>query len=76
MDDVTLVLVCKRPAPGVGKQRLTMSLGNEMTQQIATALLACALEDACDWSDRVVIAPAMLRMPNGHELCRYRSPLR
>lgn len=58
MTEATLVLVCKRPAPGIGKQRLTASLSIEMTQQVATALLACALEDACDWPGPVVIAPA------------------
>ena len=30
----------------------------EMAQQSAQALLACALEDACDWPGPVVIAPA------------------
>ncbi|MBA3754997.1 MAG: DUF2064 domain-containing protein [Nitrosomonas sp.] len=58
MTEVTLVLVCKRPAPVSGKQRLTASLGIKTTQQVATALLACALEDACDWRGPVVIAPA------------------
>ena len=58
MEPVTLVLVCKRPAPGVGKQRLAARLGSEMTFQIASALLACAVEDACDWPGPVVIAPA------------------
>ncbi|MEK7791529.1 MAG: DUF2064 domain-containing protein [Pseudomonadota bacterium] len=56
--DTTLVLVCKRPIPGVGKQRLATGLGSEMAQQIANALLACALEDACNWPGAVVIAPA------------------
>lgn len=58
MHKATLVLVCKKPAPGIGKQRLAASLGNEMTQKVAEALLACALEDACDWPGPVVIAPA------------------
>ena len=58
MTEPTLILVCKRPAPGIGKQRLTASLDTEMTQKIADALLACALEDACDWPGPVVIAPA------------------
>ena len=49
MEPVTLVLVCKRPAPGVGKQRLAARLGSEMTFKIASALLACAVGDACDW---------------------------
>ena len=58
MVEATLVLVCKRPAPGIGKQRLAVNLGVEVAHQIATALLACALEDACDWPGAVVIAPA------------------
>ncbi len=58
MNEAALVLVCKRPAPGVGKQRLAANLGIEMTQQVAHALLACALEDAGDWHGPVVIAPA------------------
>lgn len=58
MDETTLILVCKKPAPGIGKQRLAANLGNEMTQKVAEALLACALEDACNWFGPVVIAPA------------------
>jgi len=58
MDETTLILVCKKPAPGIGKQRLAANLGNEMTQKVAEALLACALEDACNWPGPVVIAPA------------------
>lgn len=58
MTEIALVLVCKRPASGNGKQRLAASLGLEAANQIAEALLACALEDACDWAGPVVIAPA------------------
>ena len=58
MSEATLVLVCKRPAAGIGKQRLAANLGIARTHQVATALLACALEDACDWPGPVVIAPA------------------
>lgn len=58
MDEMALVLVCKRPLLGVGKQRLAASLGLERAQQIAQALLACALEDARNWNGPVVIAPA------------------
>jgi len=54
----TLVLVCKRPAPGTGKQRLAAKLGQEKAFLIADALLACALEDAAEWPGPVVIAPA------------------
>lgn len=58
MTEIALVLVCKRPASGIGKQRLAASLGREMANHIAEALLACALEDAQDWPGPVVIAPA------------------
>ncbi len=54
----TLVLACKRPQPGEGKQRLVTRLGVETTHQIAQALLNCALEDAFAWRGPVVIAPA------------------
>lgn len=53
-----LVLVCKRPRPGEGKQRLSARLGVETTCQVAQALLDCALEDAYAWRGQVVIAPA------------------
>ena len=58
MTETTLVLVCKRPAYGSSKQRLSASLGQEGARRIAEALLACALEDALDWPGPVVIAPA------------------
>jgi len=54
----TLVIVCKRPVLGHGKQRLARHLGLEITKCVAEALLACALEDACNWPGPVVIAPA------------------
>jgi len=53
-----LVLVCKRPVLGQGKQRLARHLGLEVTQRVAEALLACAVEDACNWPGPVIIAPA------------------
>lgn len=58
MTQAALVLVCKRPAPGVGKQRLAARLGPEIAYQIAEALLACTLEDVIAWPGKVVIAPA------------------
>lgn len=58
MTEAALVLVCKRPGLGIGKQRLAVSLGREAANRIAEALLACALEDARVWSGPVVIAPA------------------
>jgi len=56
----TLVLVCKRPQPGEGKQRLVTRFGIEATCLIAQALLNCALEDALSWQGPVVIAPATI----------------
>lgn len=53
-----LVLVCKRPSLGHGKQRLARHLGFEATKLVAEALLACAVEDAGSWPGPVIIAPA------------------
>lgn len=60
----TLVLVCKRPALGFGKQRLVARLGMEVTKRVAEVLLVCALEDAYNWTDPIVIAPAS---PHDHD---------
>ncbi|MGH8289956.1 MAG: TIGR04282 family arsenosugar biosynthesis glycosyltransferase [Steroidobacteraceae bacterium] len=54
----TLVLFCRRPALGNGKQRLARSLGEAAALAIAAALLECALEDAAAWPGPVVISPA------------------
>ena len=43
MTEPALILVCKKPAPGIGKQRLTARLGIETTQKVADALLALSL---------------------------------
>ncbi|SEK96067.1 TIGR04282 family arsenosugar biosynthesis glycosyltransferase [Nitrosovibrio tenuis] len=58
MIEAALVLVCKRPGLGIGKQRLAASLGRMAASRVAEALLACALEDTHVWSGPVVIAPA------------------
>lgn len=58
MTEPILILVCKRPQPGMGKQRLAASIGREAANRVAEALLACALEDTCDWPGQVVIAPS------------------
>lgn len=58
MAEAALVLVCKRPGLGIGKQRLAASLGREAANEVAEALLACALEDVRAWPGPVVIAPA------------------
>ncbi|SDY94499.1 DUF2064 domain-containing protein [Nitrosomonas halophila] len=56
--DAVLVVVCKRPRPGMGKQRLAVGFGIEQAMACAQALLDCALEDALAWRGPVVIAPA------------------
>jgi hypothetical protein len=53
----TLVLVCKRPLLGHGKQRLAAKIGERQALQVAEHLLGCALEDLHSWSGPTVIAP-------------------
>lgn len=54
----TLVLLCKRPAFGYGKQRLAQEIGKKKALVIAQKLLACALEDLSCWPGKVVISPS------------------
>ena len=54
----TLVLLCKRPLVGQGKQRIAATFGPEETQYLAEGFLNCALEDLGDWPGPVVLAPA------------------
>ena len=56
--DISLVIFCKRPAPGQGKQRLAASVGQAAALQVAEALLDCVLEDAALWPGPVVLSPA------------------
>ncbi len=56
--ETVLVVFCRRPAPGVGKQRLAAGVGREAALSIADALLACTLEDLRDWNGPIVLAPA------------------
>jgi uncharacterized protein len=53
-----VIVFCKRPHAGNGKQRLAKSIGPESALGIAEALLDCTLEDVRDWPGRLVIAPA------------------
>lgn len=55
----TLIVFCKRPHAGSGKQRLARQIGVNDAHQIADALLSCALEDVADWPGPVVISPAL-----------------
>lgn len=54
----TLVVFCRRPAPGVGKQRIAAELGQQAGWEVGELLLATALEDARSWPGSVVLAPA------------------
>ena len=53
-----LVIFCKRPLPGQGKQRIAATLGKDVAYEIASALLQCALEDARAWPGNVVLSPS------------------
>jgi uncharacterized protein len=55
--DAVLVLFCRRPRLGEGKQRLARALGATAALAISRALLDCALEDAAAWPGALVIAP-------------------
>jgi len=55
-----LVLFCKQPRRGHGKQRLAAEIGTHSAFRIALGLLDCALEDAAAWSEQLVIAPSQL----------------
>ena len=72
----TLVVFCKRPHPGQGKQRISAALGARLTAELAGLLLDTALEDAADWPGPVVIAPAAeadrdwaAALPGRHSVC-------
>jgi uncharacterized protein len=56
--DAVLVLFCRRPRLGEGKQRLARALGAAAALAVSRALLDCALEDAAAWPGALVIAPS------------------
>ena len=57
-DPATLVVFCRRPAPGIGKQRLAGVLGRSAAYTISELLLGTTLEDLVAWPGPRVIAPA------------------
>jgi len=57
-DSAVLIIFCKRPKVGVGKQRVAAELGGAAALELSSLLLDAALEDASDWPGPVVIAPA------------------
>lgn len=58
----SLVVFCKRPALGQGKQRLAETIGAEQALRVAQRLLDCTLEDVRAWQTQtvgqVVLSPA------------------
>ncbi len=57
-DSSTLVVFCRRPAPGISKQRIAAELGSATAETLANYLLATVLEDAEAWPGPVILAPA------------------
>lgn len=55
---MTLILFCKRPRPGVGKQRLVPALGSHGAFRIAELLHQCALAQLASWPRTRVVACA------------------
>lgn len=58
LDQPVLVLFCKKPAPGRGKQRLAKDIGIEKTFEFAQSFLHCALTDLSQWPGPKVLAPS------------------
>lgn len=54
-DKPTLVIFCKRPLLGQGKQRLAATIGQEAALAIAEHMLACVIEDALSWTGNLVL---------------------
>ena len=53
-----MVIFCRRPARGIGKQRIAAELGQQAAYEAGELLLATTLEDARDWQGPVVMSPA------------------
>jgi rSAM/selenodomain-associated transferase 1 len=54
----TLIVFCRRPRPGIGKNRVAADIGADRTLRLSECLLDTALEDARQWPGPVVLAPA------------------
>ncbi len=73
----SLVVFCRRPVAGNGKQRVAASIGPELTHELAAHLLHTTLEDAAAWPGPVIIAPAArcdkdwaeMLMSGDHRVC-------
>ncbi|MEC9375456.1 MAG: DUF2064 domain-containing protein [Pseudomonadota bacterium] len=53
-----LVILCKRPILGSGKQRIAVDLGESIALEVSRLLLDIAIEDAEAWQGEIVISPA------------------
>ncbi|PVZ64370.1 DUF2064 domain-containing protein [Pelagibaculum spongiae] len=56
--DPTLILFCKRPSLGVGKQRLAKDTNPTTAFKVATALHSCAMEDFNGWHGPKILSPS------------------
>ncbi len=54
----SLVIFCRRPDLGVGKQRIAKVLGQTYARDLGEVLLRTALEDGAAWPGPVILAPA------------------
>jgi glycosyltransferase A (GT-A) superfamily protein (DUF2064 family) len=54
----TLLLFCKRPQRGFGKQRLAAEIGVDLAFKANELLLNCALEDMAEWDGPKIISPS------------------
>jgi len=57
-DNPCLVVFCRKPRSGVGKQRLAAEIGAEAAGQVAAALWDCVREDLAEWPGDAVLAVA------------------
>ena len=56
--NTVLVLFCRRPALGSGKQRIAATMGEQTALELSRLLIATTLEDAAAWHGPVVISPS------------------
>jgi len=82
-DSSILVVFCRRPAIGVGKQRIAADLGKKAAFEVAELLLAATLEDTRAWPGPVVISPASAKdsewatglLPGAHVIAQHSGNL-
>ena len=53
-----IVVMCKRPALGLGKQRIAIDLGRGIAFNIAQQLVMCSVEDVQTWPGKKFVAVA------------------